>query len=447
MLSKVRFAPSPTGLLHVGNARIAVVNNLFARKIGAKFLLRIDDTDKERSKQEYVDAILQDLEWLGIQYDEFFRQSDKLDRYESIKDRLLSEGILYKCYESVEELEYKRKLALSRGQMPVYDRASLKLTEEEVRRYETLGTPYCIRFKLPDITVSWSDLVVGDVAYNLSNVSDPIIIKADGSYLYSFCSVIDDIDSGITHIIRGQDHITNTAIQIAMFEHITGKQCEVQFAHLSLLMEKDGSQLSKRFGSSSLGELRDSGIHPMAVNNVLSTFGSSKNVQHFIHLDDLVEYFEINSFGTNSPKFDYNVLEMTNKKILHQMQYEQLLAIDPHTKITKEQYNVVSGNISNLNEYNMWTDILSIGYQTHHKTQNAQLIDDFVNELKSSQPKSSDEFDCCIKNISLANNLKGRDLYIPLRLSITGVDCGPHLADICCLLGLNDVERRLRESL
>ncbi len=444
MSLKVRFAPSPTGLLHIGNARIAVVNSLLAQKINAKFLLRIDDTDFSRSRREYEEEIIKDLEWLGIKHDEFFRQSERLDRYNEVRDNLLASGALYKCYESVEELEYKRKLALSRGKTPVYDRASLNLSQSEIKYHEENRTPYCIRFKLPDATVSWDDLVVGHVSYDLTSISDPIIVKADGSYLYSFCSVVDDIDSEITHIVRGQDHLTNTAAQISMFDHILGCKNSISFAHLSLLVGKDGSQFSKRIGSSSLGDLRRAGVHPMTINNILSTLGTSKNTQTFLAMKDLVEYFDIKSFGTNSPKFDPDMINTINKKILHSMPYDMFVSENKHSNISEQQYNIIHGNVENLTEYDEWSEILSSSYKPC-KSGESDIIASLIAEIQ--QQSNICDFAAAIKNVSTKTGISGKELYVPIRMAITGREHGPNISEICELLGCDEVLRRLTESL
>ena len=278
---KVRFAPSPTGFMHIGNTRTAVFNWLLARKLGGKFLLRIDDTDVLRSKKEYEDAIRDILGWLGLKWDEEARQSARVARYDEVVAKLKAEGRIYACYETAEELEVMRKRLMAQGKPPIYDRGALKLTAEDVARYQQEGRRPHYRFKLIAGKIEWDDMVRGKTCYDAANLADPVIIREDGSYLYHLPSVIDDFDFGITHIIRGEDHVTNTAAQVQMFEALGGKV--PVFAHLPLLTGKEG-KLSKRLGSLGVRELRAEGIEAMAICSFLAKLGTSEAIEPFYDL-------------------------------------------------------------------------------------------------------------------------------------------------------------------
>ncbi|MBX9977718.1 MAG: glutamate--tRNA ligase, partial [Alphaproteobacteria bacterium] len=309
---KVRFAPSPTGYLHIGNIRTALINWLFAKKNGGHFLLRMDDTDLERSKPEYELAIIENLEWLGLTHDSFFKQSDRFDRYKEVMDKLIAAGRLYPCYETPEELEFKRKRQLGRGEPPRYDRAALKLTIEEKQALEAQGLKPHYRFLLEDKDVSWHDLSRGDVYFGPGTLSDPVLVRADGAYLYTLTSVVDDVDFEVTHILRGEDHVTNTAVQVQLFEALGRVSGTITFSHTTLLMDKDGSGLSKRIGSLSVGEMRAQGLEPMAICSLLARLGTSLPVQPVLTMDELASHFDLGTFSRNAPRFDLDELKEMN---------------------------------------------------------------------------------------------------------------------------------------
>ncbi len=445
MSCKVRFAPSPTGFMHIGNARIAIINYLFCKKNNGTFLLRIDDTDVLRSTKEFEDAIMRDVAWLGISHDEFFRQSERIDRYSEIRDKLIASGALYKCYETQEELDYKRKNAISKGNPPVYDREALKLTEAERQKLDDSGTPHYWRFKLPNKTVSWKDLIMGEISYDLNSVSDPVIMKADGTYLYTYSSVIDDIDSGITHIIRGQDHVTNTAVQIAMFEEIAGYNLE--FAHLSLLVGKDGSQFSKRLGSLNLGNIRDEGVEPMAINSLLATLGSSSDTVPFNSMDALVEYFDLSKFSTNSPKFDVEDILKINKKLLHIKSYEEIVKeIGELNCPSRNVFEVIRENVDSLKDYSIWKNVFSEEYKSPAKysieEQNVlRKASKILGDLETLDETTGNTFMDSVKEKTGAS---GKSLYMPLRRALTGMDHGPNIVQIMVILGKEKALKRFR---
>ena len=303
-----RFAPSPTGYLHVGNIRTALFNFLIAKKSGGKFLLRIDDTDLERSKQFYEDEIKRDLEWLGIEWDLFERQSTRIDRYKEVFKTLKLQNKIYPCFETKNELDLKRKKQLNMGKPPIYDRSSLKLSKERLKQLEVEGEKAHWRFLLDSIKIKWDDKIMGKICIDLSSLSDPVFIKEDGQFLYTLASVCDDLDFGITHVIRGSDHLTNTATQIQLINILGGKI--PSFGHHSLLIDVSGENLSKRLGSMSIRDLRSSGIEPMALNNLMSTLGSSNSPKLLHSLNEISEHFDISKFGAAPTKFDLKVLNL-----------------------------------------------------------------------------------------------------------------------------------------
>ena len=441
MSCKVRFAPSPTGFMHVGNARIAIINHLFCQKNNGNFLFRIDDTDALRSKKEYENAIKSDMSWLGIGYDETFRQSERLDRYHEVMEKLISDGLLYKCFETPEELEYKRKLAISKGQPPVYDRAALSLTDAEIKGYEREGRIPYWRFRLPNKTVSWNDLILGEISYNLNSVSDPVIIKADGTFLYTYSSVVDDFDSGITHIIRGQDHVTNTAVQIAMFDAISKGTYQVSFAHLSLLVNKDGSQFSKRLGSMNLGDLREQGVDPMAILDLLATLGSSLDTIPFTKIDDLIEYFDISKFSTNSPKFDIDDIFKISRKILHSKPFPEVA----HFGISEEAYAVIKNNIDSYNDFPIWREILQRGFRAQFipTTEETKVLQLFFQKISAVNNFSKEDIEQALNSVKTKLNVSNQQLYHPIRKMLTSKEKGPNIIDLMMALGKNETLQRI----
>lgn len=418
--------------MHIGNARIAIVNFLFCQKNSGNFLLRIDDTDITRSSKESEDAILRDLKWLGIKHDKFFRQSERLDRYRDVMRRLINDGYLYKCYETQEELEFKRKKQASSGQSYVYDRSCLKLTVDEQNGLEKRGIKPYWRFKLPHVTITWSDMILGEISYNLANVSDPVVVKADGTFLYTFASVIDDCDSDITHIIRGQDHTTNTAVQIAMLNIIASKPTNIKFGHMSLLISADGSQFSKRIGSVGLNELRKSGIEPMAIMDMVATLGSNLNPVLFTKLEDLVQYFDITRFSTNSPKFDVNELKKLNKKVVRNYTYDEITTLGINIK--RDIFELVRQNVENVGEYTKWMWIFSENFNCEYK---------FNKEEKQALHDVIDDLD----NVKYKTGRENRYILEPLRIALTGLKFGPNIAKIIEILGNKESLKRIQTAI
>jgi len=444
MTVTVRFAPSPTGRLHVGNARVALINWLFARKQGGLFILRIDDTDLERSTKEFEAAIETDLRWLGLAWDRKENQSARMQRYDEAAERLKASGRLYPCYETPEELEYKRKRQLAKGQPPVYDRAALRLTDAERAALEAEGRRPHWRFKLKEAEdVRWDDLVRGPCHYHAAHLSDPVLIRADGTALYTLPSVVDDAEMGVTHVIRGEDHVTNTAAQIQLFQALGAKPPE--FAHLSLLTGADGEGLSKRLGSFSLGELRSSGIEAMALDSLLARLGSSDAIGTAPDLAHLVQSFDIGHFSRATPKFDPVELTHLNAKLLHEMPFAlahprlQALGIDAD----EEFWLAVRGNLTLLSGAADWWKICRAAVEP--------VIEDAgfaaqAAEMLPAEPWSIDTWKSWTQTVQAASGRKGRDLYHPLRLALTGRGDGPELKVLLPLIGRERALARLHGS-
>lgn len=437
----VRFAPSPTGRLHVGNARIALVNWLYARKHGGVFLLRMDDTDLERSKPEHAEAIERDMAWLGLAHDKFARQMDRLDRYTEAEAALKASGRLYPCYETPGELELKRKSRLGRGLPPIYDRAALALTDAERATLEGEGRRPHWRLKLDAGDVTWDDLVRGPCHFQGAHLSDPVLVREDGRPLYTFSSAVDDIDLGITHVIRGEDHVANTAVQIQLFEALGGPV--PIFAHLPLLVDASGGALSKRFGSLSLETLRDDGIEPMAINSLLAHLGTADPVEPFRQLDALVAGFDLKRFGRAAPRFDPRELSQVNAKLLHVLPYadvaERLAALGLRGA-GEAFWLAIRGNIERLSDARDWWAVCQGAI--------APALDDAAMSataaaLLPAEPWDDKTWSQWTGAVAAATGLKGKALFMPLRRALTGRDHGPELKSLLPLIGRARAEARL----
>lgn len=453
---KVRFAPSPTGYIHIGNTRIALFNWLFAKAKQGKYVLRFDDTDLERSKQEYIDGIGVDLDWLGIKPDEIYYQSKRFDRYNEVVAKLKEQGLLYPCYETPEELERRRKIRLSRKLPPIYGRESLKLKPEEIKAYEEEGRKPHWRFKLPNFEsdpfktrrtdVHWDDVVRGPQTIDLASMSDPILIREDGSYLYTLPSVVDDIDMGITHIIRGDDHVTNTGVQIAIFEALGAKA--PTFGHINLLTTISGEGLSKRKGDLSIRSLREEGFEPLAVESLAVLIGTSENVTACRNQKELLEHFDLTSASKSSAKFDPADLLTLNKHIVHELEFDEVKArlekIGIKGEDAKRFWYAVRGNIDKVREAKNWWDNLEV-----NKTFDAVSPEDreYVHQSATLLPDGElDENSWKVWTDALKKQTgrKGRTLFMPLRQALTGLDHGPEMAALLPLLGKNRVLQRLK---
>lgn len=436
---KVRFAPSPTGQLHVGNVRIAILNYLFARKNGGSFVLRIDDTDTERSTKESENLIMEDLKWLGIKWDEFHRQSARFGRYDEVIEYLKKIGRLYPCYETKEELSLKRKIQSSQGIPPVYDREALRLTDEQIRRYEEEGRRPYWRFKLNEREViEWEDLVHGKITIPLSSVSDPVLTKPDGGYIYTLASVVDDIDMGITHIIRGDDHITNTAVQSDMFMAISGAR--PNFGHLPLMSSLDGADISKRTSSPlSIVNMRKEGIEPMAIWNILAMLGTANNPNPDYTIDDLIEKFSFEKRSLAAVKFNMEDVRGLTKKIIAKKNFAEVKdKLRNLSHATEEFWCTIRDNVKNINEASHWHQIFfgKIEMQPQDKNFVQQMLDVLTSD-----------FDDWIANLKKISQRKGRDLFHPIRMVLTGEENGPELKKIFNLIGPEQVKNRIKQNL
>ena len=437
---KVRFAPSPTGNLHVGNLRTALVNYLFARAAGGVFMLRIDDTDTERSTPEFEASIRADLEWMGMSWDVEDRQSARLDRYDEALRQLETAGRAYPCYETQEELALKRKAQLSAGRPPVYDRAALKLTDDQKQAFEAEGRRPHWRFRLEDTEVAWTDMVRGDVSYHMSSLSDPVLMREDGRVIYTMASVVDDIDHGITHIIRGEDHVTNSAAQIQLFEAL-GATAPVM-GHVALLAGADGEGLSKRLGSLSIGQLRDDGTEAPALASLLARIGTADPVVPLAEMDEIIDGFNLSRFGRATAKFDPAELAQVNARIVQQLGFDAVSArlSDLGVGGGADFWMAVRDNLSAVAEAADWwqvctSEITPVIEAADVTTAAAGLLPD--GEL------SADIWGAWTKAVAAETGAKGRGLFMPLRLALTGREKGPEIAPLLAFIGRERIIARL----
>lgn len=438
---KVRFAPSPTGNLHVGNLRTALVNYLFARKTGGQFMLRIDDTDTERSTTAFETSIRNDLKWMGMDWDVEDRQSERLARYDQALAQLRDAGRAYPCFETAEELSLKRKAQLSAGRPPVYDRAALKLSAEQIAAFEAEGRRPHWRFKLDDAEVRWHDLVRGDVAYHMSSLSDPVLMREDGRVIYTMASVVDDIDHGISHIIRGEDHVTNSAAQIQLFEALGAKPPTM--GHVALLAGADGEGLSKRLGSLSISELREQGVEAMAIASLLARIGTSDPVNPTSDMAMVIDGFDISRFGRATAKFDPAELAQVNARVVQELSFESVAGRLEAMGIGGGEafWLAVRDNIGTVGEAGEWWNICT--------TSIAPVIDDAEVTKAAAEclPEGALEAEIWAdwtRAIAASTGKKGRGLFMPLRLALTGKEKGPELAPLLAFMGRERVIARLQ---
>jgi len=442
----VRFAPSPTGRIHIGNARTALINWLFARKQHGRFILRFDDTDRERSKEEYARGIAEDLAWLGIAPDGVYHQSARVALYEAAVERLKRAGRLYPAYETPEELERKRRRQRARGLPPVYDRAALALSADERARLEADGRRPHWRFRLERRAVAWNDLVRGAQSIDTATLSDPVLVRADASVLYTLTSVVDDIDMGVSHVIRGEDHVANTGVQIELFEALGGAL--PAFAHHSLLVGAGGEALSKRLGSLSIGRLREAGFEPMAVVSLAALIGTSGPVVPVASMAELVAQFDLSQLSRAPARFDANELANINARLLHALDYEQvrgrLEAID--SRCGADLWTAVRGNVQKLADVGTWCDVV---YGDMAADTAAAGDADFLRaaaDCLPPQPWDRETWRTWTAALKARSRRKGRELFMPLRQALTGLDHGPELAALLPLIGRERVLKRLGGS-
>lgn len=440
----VRFAPSPTGRLHVGNVRTALINWLFAKGQNGTFILRVDDTDVERSTKAYEDGLRADLSWLGLVWDDTFSQSDRFAEYDTAADTLREMGLLYPCYETADDLDRKRKIALSRGRPPVYDRAALELTDDDRAKLEAEGRKPHWRFKLSGGRVEWNDLVRGPQSIDTSSLSDPVLIREDGSYLYTLPSVVDDINAKITHVVRGEDHVTNSGAQLEIFKALGGTAPDM--AHTPLLIGADGQGLSKRLGSLSIDQLRSESFEPMAIASLLAKIGTSDNVESRDSLAQLAEEFSFSKIGRSPARFDEAELTNLNASILHGQSFEtvkdRLTAID--TRAANEAFwQVIRENCSVLADVKGWVETVFGDATRLVDAEDADFIAAAITLLPDGE-LTGDSWGEWAKALKTETGRKGRGLFMPLRKALTGMEHGPDMSALLPLIGRDRALARLR---
>lgn len=443
-----RFAPSPTGHIHIGNARTALANWLFAQKHSGKFILRFDDTDVERSKREYADGIERDLNWLGIHPDALYRQSERFSVYQAAADRLKASGLLYPCFETADELERRRRLRLARRLPPVYGREALELTPDDRARLDTEGRQPHWRFLLPNFEtdpraprrteVQWDDLVRGRQTVDLSSLSDPVLIREDGTWLYTMPSVVDDIDMGVTHVIRGEDHVTNTGAQIALFRALGAEQ--PVFGHHNLLTTISGEGLSKRTGALSISALAKDGFEPMAVASLAVLTGTSDNVEPKHSMAELGMAFDLSHVSKSAAKFDPAELGAVNGKLIHHFEFsevrDRLQVLGISGEMAEHFWSAVRGNLETLSEAVDWWRIITEGPDSLESVAGEDLA--FVRDAFEALPEGgfdSQTWKAWTDQVKTNSGRKGRSLFMPLRIALTGRSSGPELAELMPLFG------------
>ncbi|MFT6106909.1 MAG: glutamyl-tRNA synthetase [Rickettsiales bacterium] len=437
-----RFAPSPTGFLHVGNIRTAIINYLFAKKTGGEFILRLDDTDSARTTDEYRAGILQDMAWLGLQHSSLCKQSDKLERYEEAKKQLIASGKLYECFESDDDLKLQRKAQIASGIPPLYDRAALNLTHDQKENYQKQGIEPYYRFLLEDKPVSWNDKVKGKITYPGRSFSDPVLVRAGGIPTYTFCSVIDDIDMKITDVIRGEDHITNTAVQIQIFEALNGKIPE--FSHLALIKAQDG-KISKRIGGFDIKTLREDGLEPLAIVNFLAQIGSSGNINIFDDLEKLIDNFDLKKFSKSSTNYDLEELVIINQKLLKILPFEiaqKRLEENEIFGVDQSSWDKLRSNLNVIGDIKKWIEICQKPFKHDHKKEDLEFLEMAANCLPEDTAQEN-SWSIWLGNIKQGTSRKGKELFMPIRLAISGEEHGPELKNLLNLIDREEILRRL----
>lgn len=435
MTTVTRFAPSPTGYIHVGNLRTALMNWLIARKAGGTFILRIDDTDQERSKQEYVDALKADLEWLGLTWDREERQSARLGRYAEAAEQLKAAGRFYECFETSVELDLKRKKQLNMGKPPVYDRASLRLSEAEKAALHAEGRESYWRFQLDLERIEWTDGILGAISIDAASVSDPVLIKTSGQVLYTFASSVDDVDMGVTSIVRGADHVTNTATQIQIMHALGGTP--PAFAHHSLLSGPQGEELSKRLGALSLRDLRAQGVEPLALLSLMARLGSSRPVEIAASHQDLIDGFDIGTFGAAPTKFDAADLFPLTRSHLQSLPYaavkERVAALGVPQDKAEAFWAVAKENITTMADLGPWWQLISEGAEPVIEPEDADFVAEAL-KLLPAGPYGAESWGEWTAAVKAATGRKGKGLFMPLRKALTGQAHGPDMAHLLPLM-------------
>ena len=429
-MTTTRFAPSPTGHLHVGNLRTALFNYLIARQMDGTFVLRIDNTDPVRSKPKYVDSIKRDLEWLGLYWDRIEFQSNRLEQYAQTAEKLRDMGKLYECFESSLELDLKRKKQLNMGKPPVYDRSSLTLSKKEKDSLRVESNGYW-RFMLDQSRIDWADGILGETSIDVASVSDPVLIRGDGQVLYTLASICDDTDMGVSYVVRGSDHVTNTATQIQIIQALSGNV--PKFAHHSLLVGSKGEGLSKRLGSLALGDMREAGLQPMALLSHLAKLGSSEPVELMGSLDEIILGFDLTKFGASPTKFDQMELAPLTMKYLQGLSASDIIADISALGVPPEKaedfWNIVRMNISTLKDLSAWWDLMEKGAEPKIDDQDREFVLKAVSLLPPGQ-FDANTWKTWTQNVTEVTGRSGKNLYMPLRQALTGMSHGPDMGHL-----------------
>ena len=430
-----RFAPSPTGYIHVGNLRTALMNYLIARKAGGTFILRIDDTDPVRSEEKYVDGIRQDLEWLGLHWDKVERQSERLDRYADAAEKLRSIDRFYEAFETPTELDLKRKKQLNMGKPPVYDRAALNLSAEERDTLRAERGDGVWRFRLDQERINWKDGILGDISIDAASVSDPVLIRGDGQVLYTIASVVDDTDMGVTNVVRGSDHVTNTATQIQIMKALG--MTPPSFAHHSLLTGPQGEALSKRLGTLALRDLREQGVQPMALLSMMARLGSSDPMELRSEMSELIDGFEVSSFGTAPTKFDVSDLFPLTANVLQVKPLadvaDQIADLGVPADLAETFWTVTRDNITTLKDLAAWWTLFSEGADPVIDDEDAEFVAQAMDMLPEG-PFDDTTWKTWTGAVKEATGRKGKGLFMPLRKALTGQSHGPDMSASMTLL-------------
>jgi glutamyl-tRNA synthetase len=438
-----RFAPSPTGHLQLGNIRTALICYTYVRRAGGRFMLRIDDTDAERSRDEYTDSIKRDLAWLGVTWDDYRHQKGREAVYDAARDKLIAAGRLYPCYETEEELALKRKSQLGRGLPPIYDRGALSLSDEQKKKYEAEGRKPHYRFLLKHEPIVWDDLIRGRVEFHGKDMSDPVLIREDGTALYHLGSVVDDVEYGMNVIMRGEDHVTNTACHIQMFQALGATP--PQFGHLPLVFDEEGKKLSKRIGSLSVAALRDEeGFEAVTLLAYLTRLGTSQPIEPFATIDDVIKNFDIKTFSRSNPRFSFEDMQRLNAKIVHHLNFAD---VKPRlndmglSAMTEEFWLAARPNLVVLRDVLEW-------WRVAQGPITPVIADaDFANTAADLLPTgawNADTWNIWVSAVKEKTSRKGKDLFMPLRLALTGMEHGPELAHLLPLIGYDRARARMQ---
>ena len=435
----LRFAPSPTGFLHFGNIRVALLNFLFAKKNNLNFFLRIDDTDKERSKDQFTSSIVEDLKWLGIEYFKIIKQSERLEKYKDIFKFLKNKNLIYPCFESSDELSFKRKILLKQGKPPIYDRSSLNLTKSEITSKIQSGINPYWRLKLDERPIEWNDLIHGKITFNNLSVSDPVIFRSDEMPLFTITSVVDDAEMRVSHVFRGDDHITNTAAQIKLFKSIDASIPD--FGHFPLIKSKTGEGLSKRSNSLSIKEFKEKKIFKIIILNYLNKIGTNQSIEEIQDFDSLVKSFDLKKFSKNSIFFDPSDIERLNAKYIKSIDFEKLEK-NYSTGIDIKLWEVIKSNIDSIDEALEWKKLIKGKFNLEHKIIVEKNLKKIIKDCVPSNINNS-FWELWTNKILKEFDIKPGKLYVTIRKILTGKKFGPSMNDLLTLMEKDEIIRRV----